>query len=310
MKLRQVTRQRQVTEVLDGEEVTYDEPYQDMIPTIPFNLDALLRRGLFAAAIVMTAGAIIWGTVAIGGMLAMLAPAWAAYLVAGVFDLAWAACLAAEYLDRYDERKAELPRNAGVGALAISMSAIILDGHLNHALLVGVIGAGVSLVSKGIWLIAMETGRVKLDKGYQTLLRQRQQKAGLHQALAQSKRDELMANAKTARLLAALEAEYGPAITTVERVDEQPITEAITADHDREQLASTVPITPVTSANTDREQEITGPSIADLAREQIAITEDNKVAVAAILAARPEANEGSVAAAVRRERKKINAPYL
>lgn len=306
MKLRQVTRSRQVTEVLDGEEVTYDEQYPEMVPTIPFNLDALLRRALFAAAILMTAGAIVWGTVAIGGMLTLLAPPWAAYLVAGVFDMAWAACLAAEYINRYDEEKAKLPRNAGIGALAISMAAIVLHGHIEQALLVGIVGAFVSLVAKGIWLIAMETGRVRLDKGYQKLLRQRQQKAGLHQALAQSKRDQMMADAKTARLLAALEAEFGAAITTVERVDEEPITEAITADHDREQLMSTEAINPLTSTNTDRE----GPSIADLAREQIALTEDNKVAVAAILAARPDANEASVGAAVRRERKKINAPYL
>lgn len=310
MKLRQVTRNRTITEHIDGEAVTYDEPYTDLVPKIPFNLDAVLRKAVFFVALAMTAGAIVWGTVAIGSMLAMLAPAWAAYLVAGAFDLAWAACLAAEYHNRYDVQKVELPRNAGVGALAISMAAIIWHGHLQDALVVGCVGAGVSLVSKGVWFIGMQMVAVKLDKGHQILLRQRQQEAGLRRAMAQSKRDLALMDDETARLIAALEFDRGDAITVERAATEQPITEAITPDTAREQIASTQTSSALTSANTVRDQPSTGPSIADLAREQIAITEDNKVAVASILAARPDANEASVAAAVRRERKRINAPYL
>lgn len=306
MKLRQVARNRTVTEVLDGEEVTYDEPYTEMVPTIPFNLDALLRKGLFVIAIAMTAGAIVWGTVAIGGMLSALAPVWAAYLVAGVFDMAWAACLAAEYLARHDEQKAALPRNAGIGALVISMAAIVLHGHIENALLVGIVGAFVSLVAKGVWFIAMESGRVRLDKGHQQLLRRRQQRAGLAQALAQSKRDQLLADAKTARLLAALEAEFGAAITTVVRDDEQPNITANTGEHAREQLASSSANTAVTSEFAVPEQK----NIAELAREQLANGSPNKDVVAAILAAVPTANRDSVAATVRRERKKLDGPYL
>ena len=90
----------------------------------------------------------------------------------------------------------------------------------------------------------------------------------------------------------------------------EPITEPITADQDHEQLANSSPVSAVTSANAAREQPIEGPSISDLAREQIAITEDNKVAVASIMAARPDANKESVAAAVRRARKTANGTYL
>ena len=69
----------------------------------------------------------------------------------------------------------------------------------------------------------------------------------------------------------------------------------------REQLANNA----TTSPNADREQ----PSIADLVREQIANTTDNATAVRNVLAARPDANKESVAASVRRERKKAG-PYL
>jgi hypothetical protein len=298
MKLRQVTRSRTVTKHVDGEDVTYDEPFTELIPKIPFNLDALLRKALFAVAVLMTAGAIVWGTVAIGSMLTLLAPQWAAYLVAGVFDLAWAACLAAEYLARNDDEKAKLPRNAGIAALAISMGAIVWHGRLEEAILVGVIGAAVSLVSKGVWLIALRATGVKLDAEYQALLRQRQQQAGLRRALAQAKRDQLFMDDETARLLAALEYERGGAIT-LDRVPEQ--------------VANVPEPVPAVTANTAVTSEFAVPeqaNIAELAREQLANNATNKDAVEAILRVVPTANAASVAATVRRERKKLDGPYL
>lgn len=63
--------------------------------------------------------------------------------------------------------------------------------------------------------------------------------------------------------------------------------------------------TPLNRANGDREQ----PSIADLVREQIANTPNNTEATDRVMALRPDANRDSVAAAVRRERKKAG-PYL
>lgn len=213
MKTRQVTRSRTVTDHIDGEDVTYDEAYTESVPKIPFNLDSLLRKALFVVAILMTAGTIVWGTVAIGSMLSVLVPQWAAYMVAGVFDLAWAACLVAEYLNRFDAEKAQNPRDAGVAALIISMGAITWHGHLTGEILVGVVGACASLVSKGVWFIAMQTVVVKLDKGHQMLLRKRQQDAGLKLALAQSRRDQAITEAKAARLLTALEYGRGPVHT-------------------------------------------------------------------------------------------------
>ncbi|MFD9764737.1 hypothetical protein ACFWXI_14540 [[Kitasatospora] papulosa] len=91
---------------------------------------------------------------------------------------------------------------------------------------------------------------------------------------------------------------------------EQPNTPIANTEQPREQIAntpSTPPIAPSslpaehapTSANTIIEQ----PSIADLAREHVAITTTNSAAVQAILAARPNADRESVAAAVRRARR-------
>lgn len=91
---------------------------------------------------------------------------------------------------------------------------------------------------------------------------------------------------------------------------EQPTTIASTPNTVREQIANKA----VNRPNADREQDqptpavvapnVEQPSIADLVREQIATTADNAAAVRQVLAIRPDANKDSVAAAVRRERRK------
>ncbi|MEU3282899.1 hypothetical protein [Streptomyces antibioticus] len=215
---------RTITENVHGVDVAYDVPDTTPVVRLPFNLDALLRRALFALAIVMTLGAIIWGTVAIGSMLTLLAPPWAAYLVAGAFDAGWAACLIAEWLLRYDHKRAEAPRNAGVAMLVVSMAAIVTHGALAGpwGWAIGVIGALVSAAAKGVWAIGMHTIRIKLDPKYEAYLRALQQKTGTELALALGDRDHALTQDRTVRLRVALEARRGPAETTVDQMTDRP----------------------------------------------------------------------------------------
>jgi hypothetical protein len=168
----------------------------------------------------MTIGAIVWGTVAIGSMLTLLAPPWAAYLVAGVFDAGWAACLIAEWILRSDSKRAEAPRTAGVALLIVSMAAIITHGALSGpwGWIVGIVGALVSAAAKGVWAIGMHTIRIKLDPKYEAYLRARQQQVGTEQALALGERDLALTQARTVKLRLALEARNGSPETTVDRV--------------------------------------------------------------------------------------------
>ena len=187
---------RTITDTVNGIPVDYDIPdTTPPAPRLPFNLDSLLRKALFTAAILMTIGAIVWGTVAIGSMLSLLAPAWAAYLVAGVFDAGWAACLVAEWLLRYDSKRAELPRNAGLAMLAVSVAA------------------------KGVWAIGMHTIRIKLDPKYEAYLRALQQQAGTEMALALGERDRLLSEERTVGVRLALEARRPTAPPVVEPVN-------------------------------------------------------------------------------------------
>lgn len=208
---------RPTTETINGIDITYNIP--DTHPQLPFNLDATLRRILFTLAILMTIGAIIWGTVAIGSMLTLLAPAWAAYLVAGIFDAGWAACLIAEWILRNDSRRATTPQRAGVAMLAVSMAAIITDGSLSGpwGWTIGIIGALVSAAAKGVWAIGMHTIRIRLDPKHEAYLRALQQQAGTEQALALGERDRLLAEQRTVALRLALEAQR-PTETTVNQI--------------------------------------------------------------------------------------------
>ncbi|MGW1532313.1 GIY-YIG nuclease family protein [Streptomyces aureus] len=249
---------RTVTEVVHGVPVEYDVPDETPMPRLPFNLDSMLRRILFAFAVAMTAVAIVWGTVAIGGMLALLAPAWAAYLVAGVFDAGWAACLIAEWILRNDSTRANAPRKAGVAMLAVSMTAIILDGHRHNAILVGIVGALVSAAAKGVWAIGMHTIRIKLAPKYEAYLRARQQQVGTEQALALGERDLALTQDRTVKLHLALEARR-PSAPAIEQVAAEE-TRAVEAETE----AAPVPDQRTHSARTSEPAGPVGEEIEDI----------------------------------------------
>lgn len=215
---------RTINENVHGVDVEYTVPDNTPVMRLPFNLDSVLRRALFTLAVTMTVGAIIWGTVAIGSMLGLLAPSWAAYLVAGVFDAGWAACLIAEWILRHDSTRAQVPARAGLAMLAVSMAAIIAHGAFSGpwGWIVGIIGALVSAAAKGVWAIGMHTIRIKLDPKYEAYLRTLQQQAGTEQALALAERDRALTHNRTVRLRLALEAQHGAPQTSVDQILDQP----------------------------------------------------------------------------------------
>jgi hypothetical protein len=213
---------RTITENVHGVDVAYEIPDNTPVIRLPFNLDATLRRILFTVAVTMTLGAIIWGTVAIGGMLQLLAPPWGAYLVAGVFDAGWAGCLIAEWVLRYDHTRARIPAAVGAAMLAVSMAAIIIDGVRAHAAAVGIIGALVSAAAKGMWAVAIYTIRIKLDPKYEAYLRTLQQQAGTEQALALGERDRLLTADRTVKLRLALESRRSPEETVADQITDRP----------------------------------------------------------------------------------------
>ena len=153
---------------------------QHLVPQafrVPRDYDAMALTAVLAAASLAVAGAITWSTVAIGGLLSGVAPVWAAYLVAGVFDLAWIVCLILEWLCRFDRARAALPVACGWVALGLSVCLITLHGASNGgtALMAGTVdwsgrgtvlgacGGAVSVIAKGMATVVMRHTSVAMD---------------------------------------------------------------------------------------------------------------------------------------------------
>jgi hypothetical protein len=300
---------RTITENVHGVDVAYTIDDPNPAPRLPFNLDSMLRRALFTLAVVMTVGAIVWGTVAIGSMLSLLAPPWAAYLVAGVFDAGWAACLIAEWILRYDSTRSAAPRNAGIAMLVVSMAAIIVHGALagSWGWIVGIVGALVSAAAKGVWAIGMHTIRIKLDPKYEAYLRTLQQQTGTEQALALGERDRLLTADRTVKLRLALESRR-PDVPSV--VQDSPDEKSGRPSASPDVVLGTSAPQPITSEDTRPDplrkiaDEASGPS--DLVRTLAGHGVRNDDLVKTAVRLRPDLNADSI----RRTAKRLGNTYL
>ncbi|GAA4016097.1 protein transporter Sec31 [Streptomyces plumbiresistens] len=163
MKTRSEHRTRTVPKTIDGKTHDVTETYTVDVPVPPADRDAQALQAVTALAGLIVLGAVVWSTVAIGGLLALTSPVWVAYLIAFVFDAAWIGCLVLEWINRYDPERARTPRRAGWAALALSMGLIAAHGTVSGSLGVGLAGAAVSLVAKGFWHVVMRATGAELD---------------------------------------------------------------------------------------------------------------------------------------------------
>lgn len=220
--------------------------------------------------------------------------------------------------------------------IAAGVSALLVLHGAEHGRGQAIAGPFVVLVGKIVWTFALAAMRdpaaltPEQEAEIHAVVRDSEHAARLHHALSDGEIARIRAEARTT--LARDEADFQITLERIhkraevqrrtplaltpseppasfDRVAEQaievigehgeqpPNTPSMAASTVGEQIANGA----VTSANPDRER----PSIADLVREQIALTTNNATAVRNVLAIRPDANKDSVAAAVRRERRKI-----
>ncbi|WP_052310363.1 hypothetical protein [Streptomyces viridochromogenes] len=113
VKTRTEQRTRTVPKTIDGNTHQVQETYTVELPVPPADRDAQALTAVTAIAGFIVLGAVVWSTVAIGALLAMVGPTWTAYMIAFVFDAAWIGCLVLEWINRYDPERARTPRKAG-----------------------------------------------------------------------------------------------------------------------------------------------------------------------------------------------------
>ncbi len=138
--------------------------------TPPLTPDELIMRGVGTATAVVVLGALIWSTVSVGAMLDAVAPSWAAYMIAAIFDLAWIIAMASEYVLRFEPARQRIPKTIGWLALTISMAAIFTHGALLGLPWIGAFGALVSVLAKGLWWLVMFVTVRRLDGDTQAWL--------------------------------------------------------------------------------------------------------------------------------------------
>ncbi|MCI4143038.1 protein transporter Sec31 [Streptomyces sp. MMS20-AI2-20] len=124
-------------------------------PAPPRDWDAVVLKGVTVIAAVVLTASVVWSTASIGDLLARAVIEPAAYGAAVVFDLTWIACMAVEWLARYDEDRARLPRLAGHVMLILAMLAVAAHGKVAGHWEIGLIGATVSALAKGLWTVVL-----------------------------------------------------------------------------------------------------------------------------------------------------------
>ncbi|GGQ38485.1 protein transporter Sec31 [Streptomyces mutabilis] len=160
MKTRQTTQQ--VPHTIDGK--TRMVPIRVDAPAPPRDWDALVLNGVTGIAALVLTASVVWSTASIGDLLSRAVVEPAAYGAAIVFDLAWIACMAIEWLARYDEDRAALPRRAGHAMLLLAMLAVAAHGKVAGYWEIGLIGAAVSALAKGLWTVVLRHQTPPLDE--------------------------------------------------------------------------------------------------------------------------------------------------
>jgi hypothetical protein len=274
-------------------------------------------------------------------LLALLSLIWSGYAItdlmhSGPFgvsvalagDVGWITVLWAEYRGL---TIAGWKHSATLAGWLIALGVAVLlaiHGHEAGGRPQAIAGPFVVIVGKIVWAFALAAMKDPTEPTPE-------QRAELHTVVRDSVHEAAMTHARAQARIAHIRAEAGVTLAQddadfeigLERLDKQAeiqrrtplaITPAVrpelpntntseqpsvlantvqsSANHVREQIAN--------SAATSTNQPSAVPSVADLVREQVAATTNNRDAVLGVMAVRPDANKESVAAQVRRERRK------
>ncbi|MGW4040450.1 hypothetical protein ACWEIM_29945 [Streptomyces sp. NPDC004778] len=267
---------------------------------------------LLAPAVVLSGASLAWTT---WSLVDLLGTGPIGLTVAAGADIVWASVIVAEARGlRITAKGRNLVPLVGWAALLAVAGLLVWHGIRADSIPMAVAGPLLPLGAKVVWLLALTDMRdpAALTEKERAVL------ASMERGLTfdeEQHRIEMRRRAMTAELyLAEVDVDFRIERSRQDKARElqrgrSPLEIAPIAntDHVGEQPAispSTLPpLTPPTpppsSANADREQ----PSIADLAREHVAIMPSNTDVVQAILTARPDADRKSVAATVRRARR-------
>lgn len=211
----------------------------------PLTPDEIIMRGVGAATAVVVTGALVWSTVSVGAMLTQLAPAWAAYMIAGIFDLAWIVAMAMEFVLRFEPGRQKVPKTIGWLALLASMGAIFTHGALLDKPWIGAFGALVSALAKGLWWLLMYVTTRRLDRDTQAWLT-----LELGEIHARRAEQNALAKVRREREKYALDQPTEPSTVQLDRAPVQPQSAPVQpADQPVDQIETVTEPAPVHAVN-------------------------------------------------------------
>jgi hypothetical protein len=199
---RRIQVERMVPHTVDGVTEMVPDPYT--VPAPPRDWDRIVLTGVTTIAALLLGVAVVWSTASIGDLLNRVTVTPAAYAAAVAFDLAWIVCMAVEWHARYDPAGAQRARTAGHAALAIAMIAVGAHGWLAGQVAIGVIGAAVSGIVKGLWTVVLDRHANPLDPKTQAWVNLQRAKAAGQMAMIPVRRELQRAQGAVAAEAAAL----------------------------------------------------------------------------------------------------------
>ncbi|WUD74613.1 hypothetical protein OG937_24425 [Streptomyces sp. NBC_00510] len=293
MKFKEEIRRRAVEHTVDGVTHTISRPQKVRVPVLPRDWDQAAIRAASSLVLGLTALAIVWSTYSIGQLL----NGGIGYAAAAIFDIAWLVNVLLEWLSRFDASKRAFSRRLGWALLACTMGAIFWHGLLMGSVALGVVGAAVSLFAKVLWMGIMRFVDKDLSPEDAAWVRAEISAANAKLAIAGVRRQVARAEQTAALELLAAEQVRNEVDQARAEQDANTPVQAEVAE------APKVPL------NSAEHVQPSMPSIAELARKQVAKGLGDKDAVDAILAQLPGANVESVAATLRRARRQAG-PYM
>ncbi|MEV7342906.1 protein transporter Sec31 [Streptomyces sp. NPDC093544] len=294
MKIRSAHRTRTVPKTIDGRTHQVDETYTVELPVPPPDRDAQALKAVTGLAVLIVTGAIVWSTVAIGGLLSMAFNPAISYGIACVFDATWIGLMTLEWIARYDSQRASLPRRMGWAALVLSMALIAAHGAVGDFLWIGIAGAAVSLVAKSFWAVVMRTTEARLDPATAQWVAAERSEVDGQRALVAVRRQLERSKAKARDEAEALSS--GGSVTEIEW--RTPATEGLTEDRIRtevEQAAERIRTAQSAGSGSARTDPDSG-SVKDRVR---ALYDSGTTDPAAVVEALPDANPETVKRMVR-----------
>ncbi|MFJ2478013.1 hypothetical protein ACIOWI_34460 [Streptomyces sp. NPDC087659] len=201
MKFKTEKRQRTIAHTRDG--ITHDvtEPYDVRIPVLPADWDQHAIKAAVAVVALLTTVAVVWSTYSIGALL----DGGMGYAAAAVFDAAWIVNVLMEYLARFDPAKRSFSKKVGWLLLAATMGSIFWHGLLVGSVALGVVGAGVSLFAKVLWMGIMRFINRDLSEADQQWVKAEMSRANAQLAIAGVRRQVARAESRAALELLAAE---------------------------------------------------------------------------------------------------------